>query len=115
MSRLARGETTGDSSYPHLCVESLSIHLIDGSLTSGVEGADTKAGRLTLPTFILVAEGEKPSAFDIKGGRLIELPFEADQAALAVVRALSRLAAEGSAGPTVRQAIEAPRVQRRAG
>ena len=106
---------TGDWRYPRLCVESLSRHLIDDSLTSGVQGADTTIGRLAMPQFICVVEGEKASAFHITGARLIELPFEADQAALAVVRALSRLAAEGLAGPVVQQAIEAPQVRRLAG
>lgn len=64
-----------------------------------------------MPLYVVVVEADRPT-FEVKGGKVVAVPFEADSAALAVMRALSRLADEDSACPVVPQAIEPARLQR---
>ena len=53
-----------------------------------------------MPVWVLVIEADRISDVEVKGGRLLEIPFRADRAALAVERALSRLADEDYLRPT---------------
>jgi hypothetical protein len=70
-----------------------------------------------MPMLILVVEAESAASVEVRGGRLTEIPFEADPAALEVVRALSRLA-DGDlldqAGPPANESAPRP-PRRRAG
>lgn len=61
-----------------------------------------------MPYYVVVVEAEKASAFHITGGRISDVPFRAESADLAVVRALSRLTAEDSAGPVDSPTTEQP-------
>lgn len=70
--------------------------------------------RTDMAYYITVVECERP-IFEVKGGRVIEIPFEADSSALAVVRALARLAGVDLAGPTLPEAIAPALPQRRVG
>ena len=66
-----------------------------------------------MPIFILTVEAETVTDITIGGARLLEMPTVADSAALAVVRALSRLAAEDSRYLADQTATELARTRRR--
>ena len=68
-----------------------------------------------MSVMILVVDAEKATDLQVVGGRLIDLPFEADASALAVVRALSELDGDGFQRPSHPPAIAATASRSRAG
>jgi hypothetical protein len=65
-----------------------------------------------VPLYITVIDSDGPT-FEVKGGRLSDLPFEAGEVELAVVRALAQQAARYSPRRAGQESTEASLKQRR--
>lgn len=67
-----------------------------------------------MPLYVVVVEADRPT-FEVKGGKVVAVPFEADPFALAAVCTLGQLSGVDLDGPTLPSAIATLRPQRQAG